>query len=341
MKKAAKILCIIALVIGIIWAIVGFFGSWVGGAVISAGQEVFAEDSQGANSTLESSVNVMLKLIGSFVIVIIGGVLGIIGSDKKLSKVKPLIFGVLTLICGFILFPLANYVAAAIYLIAGLLLVLAGLTTKVQEENANKENKKLIFSGIILGVVILAVGGFCLLAGSNVKETSTVTTENSEAVEQMRQDSIVNEQSLGKSKDPIIGYDKIAWGTTIQEVKQLYPDIVEKEEKNGVRRFVETLYDNGMQYRYFYFFQDKLYKVVVDYDVNLKHSLVDKLTSIYGKFESGFESGFDYYERHYNEHLTIYVFVYDNPSDSYINVLYKDPTIQEQIDKMKEDAIIL
>ncbi|HOR40964.1 MAG TPA: DUF6056 family protein [Paludibacteraceae bacterium] len=337
MKKAAKILCIIALVIGIIWAIVGFFGSWVGGAVISAGQEVFAEDSQGANSTLESSVNVMLKLIGSFVIVIIGGVLGIIGSDKKPSKVKPLIFGVLTLICGFILFPLANYVAAAIYLIAGLLLVLAGLTTKVQEENANKENKKLILSGIILGVLILAVGGFCLLAGSNVKETSTGTTENSEAVEQMRQDSIVDEQSSEKSKDPIIGYDKVTWGTTIQEVKQLYPDIVEKKEKNGVRRFSEKLYDNGMQYRYFYFFQDKLYQVAVDYDVNLKHSLVDKLTSIYGKFESGL----DYYERYYNKHLTIYVFVYDNPSDSYINVSYIDPTVQEQIDKMKEDAIIL
>ena len=117
MKKAAKILSIIALVIGIIWAIVGFFGSWVGGAVISAGQEVIAEDSQGAHSTLDSTVNVMLNLIGSLLIVVIGGVLGIIGSDKKPSKIKPLIFGILTLICGILLFPLYSYLAAFLYLV--------------------------------------------------------------------------------------------------------------------------------------------------------------------------------------------------------------------------------
>ncbi|NDV47903.1 DUF4348 domain-containing protein [Paludibacter sp. 221] len=179
MKKAAKILCIIALVIGIIWAVVGFFGSWVGGAVISAGQEVFAEDSQGANSTMENSVNVMLKFIGSFVIVIIGGVLGIIGSDKKPSKVKPLIFGVLTLICGIILFPLHNYVAAFLYLVAGLLLVLGGLTTKTQNKNESKDNKKLILTGIVLGIVIVVVG-FCLTQNNSVTENQEITIANSD-----------------------------------------------------------------------------------------------------------------------------------------------------------------
>lgn len=195
MKTAAKILCIIALVIGIIWATVGFFGSWVGGSVISAGQEVFAEDSQGANSTLDSTVNIMLKLIGSFVIVIIGGVLGIIGSDKKPSKLKPLIFGVLTLICGIILFPLHNYVAASLYLIAGLLLVLSGLTTKMQVENEGKENKKLIVTGIIFGIVILLVGGFCLLKDSSAKQEKI---ENEITIDEQPTQSAEEQFDLGE-----------------------------------------------------------------------------------------------------------------------------------------------
>ena len=133
MKKAAKILFIIGLIIGLIWATVGFFGTWFGGAVVSTVEEM-SQDSISAEATANTSVNIMLRLMGSFVVVIIGGVLGIVGASKKRQKLKLLVLGFLTLISGFILFPLANYITAVIYIVAGLLLLLAGLATKQQLE---------------------------------------------------------------------------------------------------------------------------------------------------------------------------------------------------------------
>jgi hypothetical protein len=131
MKTAVKVLCIIALIVGLIWAVVGFFGSWVGGAVSAAGQAVLLGDSKGAASTINNSAMLMIRLIGSFIFVIIAGVLGIVGSDKEPSKMKPIILGMLVFICGIVLFPLNNYIAAVLYIISGLILFLAGLTTKM------------------------------------------------------------------------------------------------------------------------------------------------------------------------------------------------------------------
>jgi hypothetical protein len=130
MKTAVKVLCIIALIIGLVWATVGFFGSWAGGAVSAAGQAVFLGDSEGAASTINDSAMLMIRLIGSFIVVIIAGVLGIVGSEQKPVKIKSIILGLLTFICGIILFPLNNYVAAVLYLVAGFILFLAGMVTK-------------------------------------------------------------------------------------------------------------------------------------------------------------------------------------------------------------------
>lgn len=184
MKTAAKILCIIALIVGLIWATVGFFGSWVGGAVIATGEEVFANDSVSADATMETSVNFMLKFIGSFIVVIIGGVLGIVGAKKTPSQMKPIILGILTYISGWALFPLNNYVAAAIYLVAGLLLVLAGLTTKIQVENQTKEDekkKKMMLAIISIGIMLLVTVGSCFMLTSNPEKqtdnTNEITTE--------------------------------------------------------------------------------------------------------------------------------------------------------------------
>jgi len=135
MKTGSKVLCIIALIIGLIWATVGFFGNWFGGAV-SATAKTLTSDAKGAKSTINESVNTMIKHIGSFIVVIIAGVLGIVGSDKKPAKIKPLILGLLTFICGCILFPLNNYIAAILYLVAGILLLLAGITAKKNNENS-------------------------------------------------------------------------------------------------------------------------------------------------------------------------------------------------------------
>ena len=60
------------------------FWSWVGGAVVSTVEDM-SQDSASADSTMES-VNFMLKFIGSFIVVIIGGVLGIVGSKKHHHK---------------------------------------------------------------------------------------------------------------------------------------------------------------------------------------------------------------------------------------------------------------
>jgi len=179
MKTAVKILCIIALIIGIIWATVGFFGSWVGGAVVSTVEDM-SQDSASADSTMEKSVNFMLKFIGSFIVVIIGGVLGIVGSKKAPSQMKPIILGILTYISGWVLFPLNNYVAAAIYLVAGLLLVLAGLTTKIQIENQTKEDekkKKMMLIIISIGIMLLVTVGGCFMLKSKPEKQTDNTNE--------------------------------------------------------------------------------------------------------------------------------------------------------------------
>jgi hypothetical protein len=128
MKTAAKILSITALIIGIIWAFFGFFGAWFGGAVVAS----LESTSKAANSTMDTTVMVMIKLIFSFVLVILGGVLGIVGADKKPSRMKPIILGSLVFVAGVGLFPLHNWAAAALYVIAGFLLVIAGAVTKVE-----------------------------------------------------------------------------------------------------------------------------------------------------------------------------------------------------------------
>jgi len=138
MKTAVKVLCIIALVIGLIWATVGFFSSWLGGSV-SAGVSALTYDSKGAAAKVESTAMLMIRLAGSFIVVIIGGVLGIVGSDKQPAKLKPLILGVLTFTCGCFLFPLNNYIAAVLFLVAGFLLMLAGLTTKSKAKAAQDQ----------------------------------------------------------------------------------------------------------------------------------------------------------------------------------------------------------
>lgn len=132
------------------------------------------QDSASADSTMETSVNIMLRLLGSFIVVILGGVLGIVGANKEPSKLKPIVLGFLTVICGFILFPLSNYIAAVIYLIAGLLLILAGLTTKQQVEK-----KQLISALVFMGIVLLLTicGYFMLNNDSSVKSDEIAIEE--------------------------------------------------------------------------------------------------------------------------------------------------------------------
>jgi hypothetical protein len=130
MKTAAKVLCILALVIGLIWASVGFFSNWIGGAVSAGFKAGFLDDSTGATSTLYKAANSMIGHIAGFILVILAGVLGLVGTDKNPKKGKTLILGILTFVLGILLLVLGNYIAGVLYLIAGVLLFFAGITTK-------------------------------------------------------------------------------------------------------------------------------------------------------------------------------------------------------------------
>jgi len=196
MKKAAKILCIIALIIGIIWAIVGFFGVWFGGAVVGTVEEM-SQNSQAADATMGKSVNVMSRLLISFVVVIIGGVLGIVGTGKESSKLKLIIFGVLTFVCGYLLFPLSNYIAAVLYLVAGLLLVLNGLTTK-RVENTDTKAESLVGAFISIGIVLVAVViTYFVLKESSEKETKISNEVTIEKKEENLENAPLENDNLG------------------------------------------------------------------------------------------------------------------------------------------------
>ena len=92
---------------------------------------------------------------------------------------------------------------------------------------------------------------------------------------------------MGQS--PIIGYDKVAWGTSIQGVKQFYPtinEIASDEASIGIRAFEQRGYGSGIESRRFYFFQGKLYSVIVNYgetDEQRSDAIWDKIESVYGR----------------------------------------------------------
>lgn len=115
---------------------------------------------------------------------------------------KPIILGILTYISGWVLFPLNNYVAAAIYLVAGLLLVLAGLTTKIQIENQTKEDekrKKMMLALISIGIMLLVTIGGCFMLTSNPKKQTDIkneTTLEENDLSELEQDTYNVRQNL-------------------------------------------------------------------------------------------------------------------------------------------------
>lgn len=141
MLKASKILLIIGLVIGIIWSVVGFFGVWFGGAFVAAVQDTSVGgakiDPGGAAKTLDATRSVMTSMLGGFCAVLIGGILGIVGCGPVGSKAKTMILGGLTVASGVLLVITHNWIAAALYLLAGFLVTLAGATHKPNQSDAD------------------------------------------------------------------------------------------------------------------------------------------------------------------------------------------------------------
>ena len=136
-----------------------------------------------------------------------------------------------------------------------------------------------------------------------------------------------------------IGYDKVKWGIDIKNVKKVYP--------NGTifSDYYQQLNIEGkINRRDFYFYQNKLYKVVVDYErieKELVKSLCNNLTLTYKNFEGYSDLLSDYnetksvsqkfYHIYYHKNLTIRLRIRNtNHDDVYcIRIEYFDPTINE------------
>lgn len=126
MKTAVKILVIIAAVIGIIWAIVGFFGMAIGGGFLAA----FEETEEAVQEIVEPSVMTMMKLVGSFVVIIAGLIFGVIASGKETKPVAGIVLSALLIVCGISATVWASYIAGPLYILCGILGLVANATAK-------------------------------------------------------------------------------------------------------------------------------------------------------------------------------------------------------------------
>lgn len=134
----------------------------------------------------------------------------------------------------------------------------------------------------------------------NKYKKSNVSTSNLTSVS-----APVGESIKRDNQGRIYGYDKVPWGASVLEVKTAYPTIeFDKDwtDNEGAKNFVchsEILpKDNIVRKRYFFFNNDKLYKVLLDFnlnkldrsnlfvkkvDVDALNAIVDRLTTQYGE----------------------------------------------------------
>jgi len=163
---------------------------------------------------------------------------------------------------------------------------------------------------------------------------------------------------FSQPKSPIIGYDKVAWGASIQAVIQVYPTIKERTSDDasvGVREFTQSNVGNGIDNRSFFFYNNKLYKVVVSYEEQREaltafNALASKLVDIYGKFGKQNQYNEPLYDytmeindliNDYNKDLTIILRAIETYNrnnvrvKTYITCLYFNPNIADDIDVAK------
>jgi hypothetical protein len=135
MKPAVKVLVIIAAVIGIIWAIVGFFGVAIGGGFVAA----FKETKEAAQKTVETSAVIMMKLAGSFIAIVAGLIFGIISAGQEVNRIAGIVLSALLIICGVAATMWASYVAGPLYCLCGILALIANAAAKARmaEEKRN------------------------------------------------------------------------------------------------------------------------------------------------------------------------------------------------------------
>jgi hypothetical protein len=101
---------------------------------------------------------------------------------------------------------------------------------------------------------------------------------------------------LHAQQNAFIGYDKVSWGTSYEDVQKKYPNIIEitKEDEKalGITTYSETNVSELISMRAFTFYNNALYMVSVGYsntDVITYNAIFHKLTDIYGEFDDSEE----------------------------------------------------
>jgi len=168
---------------------------------------------------------------------------------------------------------------------------------------------------------------------------------------------------FSQNNPPIIGYDKVQWGSSIQTVTQAYPTVREEtssDAKIGIREFSQSNVGNGIDTRIFQFFNNKLYKVSVFYEeqrdpMSAFLALAERLVGVYGKFDyqdtSQKPSGnnvlkFVDFIRYHNKNLTIFlrgvdvVNQYNNIIENSLLVMYSNPITENEIEEAKRKEIV-
>jgi hypothetical protein len=108
----------------------------------------------------------------------------------------------------------------------------------------------------------------------------------------------VIENIPAQNTQPIIGYDKVPWGSSYDAVKRAYPALSEEWNfyDNDGTSMAELRGEGIINARYFNFYNDKLYCVQVTYKTNILSTdvinVIERIIQVYGLFdESRWEPG--------------------------------------------------
>jgi tetratricopeptide (TPR) repeat protein len=145
-------------------------------------------------------------------------------------------------------------------------------------------------------------------------------------------------------KNPI-GYDPFVWETSIEIVKAVYPNAIEKDEGDNIKTLKREKTGENEPDRIYYFYRKKLFKVEVSYSRisgDVAELLIEKIASNYGTFKKS--KGTDFFGASKDKYLWTYhknlnVELEYTASWQGVVVYYFDPVFIEyiKIDKEKKE----
>jgi hypothetical protein len=163
-----------------------------------------------------------------------------------------------------------------------------------------------------------------------------------------------------QTNNSIIGYDRVQWGSSIQTVQQVYQNLKEVESKDsdiGIKEFVQTnINSNNMISRIFYFFQNKLFCVTINYNTNdyenTVRAILSSIVTNYGRYNiqnssgGGVDAYFvneDYVRWNYNNNLKIELRIgelsgYKHFLGNFIICIFTNPITENDIEVAKVRA---